>query len=161
MIAGHLGFDRSPSFATTVSQIKTGKIFPQVHEKFKNAVDTVQGYTRYSEDEIEKICQAIAKGLKGQSIARSVGMEYTPKFLQTISDLKAGRIYLHIAKKYNIIPSLENKQGFTEELAKKVMDMRKSGISVIDIAEVLGESTSRIRRLVEGIESGVLFKDLQ
>lgn len=155
-IAKELGIEKSPSFATIVNQIKTGKSFSHIHEKYKDIIDKVPGYQRFSDDQIESICMAMAKGLRGKEVAEAVGMEYSPKFLQTICDLKSGRIYPAIAMKYGLV----KEKGFDPDLAHTVCKMLQDRISVLDISKKLGVNHSKIRRLVEGMRAGAIFKDI-
>jgi uncharacterized protein YerC len=99
---------------------------------------------------------AMVRGLRGKKVAEAVGMEYTPKFLQTICDLKSGRIYPAIAMKYGLV----KEKGFDPDLAHTVCKMLQDRISVTDISRKLGINHSKIRRLVEEMRAGAIFKDI-
>ena len=71
--------------------------------------DVLKDYTfpkqgKYTEEQIEKMCQGIVAGKTSTQIANELGIDSSVSFKSTVSQIRSGKLYRSIASRYDLSP---------------------------------------------------------
>ena len=121
-------------------------------ENVKHAFDTglkssilgsANSLSHYTDKQIHKVCKMLEKGISNKKISDKTGVDR-----KYITDIKKGRRWKHISKKYNI-----KKEKYSEEMKEKIKELLLKDYTPIKIIEEMNlEKSQAYISLIERIK---------